>query len=70
MSHAALDCRNRLLAIRQRLAAANHDDLSLQFYLHSTMKNVEAMHFQLGDLDRALDVQQQRLKIAESGRKP
>ena len=55
----------KALAIRQRLAAASPGDLSLQFDLLGTMRNLASIYTQLGDFDRALDVHQQRLKIAE-----
>ena len=61
----AQQLHDKALAIRQRLATANPADLSLQFDLLGTMRNVATMYSQLGDLDRALDVQQERLKIAE-----
>ena len=44
---------------------ANPGDLSLQFDLNTTMWNVGTMYSQLGDLDRSLDIHQQRLKLLE-----
>jgi non-specific serine/threonine protein kinase/serine/threonine-protein kinase len=55
----------KALAICQSLAAANPGDLSLQFDLLGTMLNVARIDEQFGDLDRALDLQQQRLEIQE-----
>jgi eukaryotic-like serine/threonine-protein kinase len=55
----------KALTIRQRLVAANPGDLSLQFDLNTTMWNVATIYSQLGDLDRALDMHQQRLKLLE-----
>jgi eukaryotic-like serine/threonine-protein kinase len=55
----------KALMIRQRLAAANPGDLSLQFDLNTTMWNVASMYSQLGDLDRSLDIHQQRLELLE-----
>ena len=55
----------KALAIRQTLVAANPGDVSLQFDLLGTMLNVARIDEQFGDLDRALDLQQQRLKIEE-----
>jgi serine/threonine protein kinase len=55
----------KALVIRQNLAAANPGDLSLQLDLLGTMLNVARIYEQFGDLDRALDLQQQRLSIEE-----
>lgn len=55
----------KALVIRQNLAAANPGNLSLQFDLLGTMLNVARIYEQFGDLDRALDLQQQRLEIEE-----
>ena len=55
----------KALVIRQSLAASNPEDLSLQFDLLGSMLNVAAIYEQLGDLDRALDLQQQRLEIEQ-----
>jgi len=55
----------KALAIRQKLAAANATDVTLQFELIGTMLNVATIYYQLGDLDRALDLQQQRLAIEQ-----
>jgi eukaryotic-like serine/threonine-protein kinase len=55
----------KALAIRHRLAAANANDVTLQFELIGTMLNVATIYYQLGDLDRALDLQQQRLAIEQ-----
>jgi eukaryotic-like serine/threonine-protein kinase len=55
----------KALAIRQRLAEANPGDLSRQYDLLQTMIYVSTANYELGDLDRALDVDQQRLSIQE-----
>ena len=55
----------KALGIRQNLAAANLEDASLQMDLLGTMLNVARIYEQFGDLDRALDFQQQRLAIEE-----
>jgi eukaryotic-like serine/threonine-protein kinase len=55
----------KALTIRESLAAANPGDLSLQFDLNTTMWNVATMYVQLGDLDRAVDIHQQRLRLLE-----
>jgi len=55
----------KALAIRQRLAAANPGDSSQQGDLLGTMALVGAIQYQLGDLDGAADIGQQRLKIEE-----
>ncbi len=53
----------KALAIRQNLAATNPGDVTLQFELLGTMLNVARIYEQFGKLDRALDLQQQRLEI-------
>ncbi len=55
----------KALVIRQNLAAANPDDVSLQFDLLGTKLNLARIYEQFGDLDRALDLQQQRLETEE-----
>jgi eukaryotic-like serine/threonine-protein kinase len=55
----------KALAIRRRLVEANPSDLSLQLDRLRTLKMVETAKFSLGDLDGALAVDQQRLKIEE-----
>ncbi|MGA8775997.1 MAG: serine/threonine-protein kinase [Terriglobales bacterium] len=62
---AAQQLYEKALTIRQRLAAANPGDLSLQFDLNTTMWNVATMYSQLGDEDHALDTHRQRLKLLE-----
>jgi serine/threonine protein kinase len=56
---------DKALAIRRSLAAANPGDPSLQFDLIETMMTVAEMYYQLGDIDGALDLQQQRLSIED-----
>jgi non-specific serine/threonine protein kinase/serine/threonine-protein kinase len=55
----------KALTIRQRLAAANPGDTSLQVDLIGTMSLVDAIHYQMGDLDGAADISQRRLQIEE-----
>ena len=55
----------KALEIRRRLAFSNPEDMSLQFDLLGSMSNVAAAYEERGDLDRALDLQQQRLEIEE-----
>jgi eukaryotic-like serine/threonine-protein kinase len=55
----------KALAIRQQLAAANPGDLSLQTDLLDTMWDVADMYGDQGDLDRQLEIHQQRLAIEE-----
>jgi serine/threonine protein kinase len=55
----------KALAIRQRLAAANPRDPSLQIDLIGTMALAGAIQYQLGDLDGAADFGQRRLKLEE-----
>ncbi len=55
----------KALAIRRRLASSNPGDMSLQFDLLGSMLNVAGVYEERGDLDRALDLQQQRLQIEE-----
>jgi non-specific serine/threonine protein kinase/serine/threonine-protein kinase len=55
----------KALTIRQRLAAANPGDTSLQVDLIGTMSLVDAIHYQMGDLDGAADIGQRRLQIEE-----
>jgi non-specific serine/threonine protein kinase/serine/threonine-protein kinase len=55
----------KALTIRQRLAAANPGDTSLQVDLIGTMSLVDAIHYQMGDLDGAADVGQRRLQLEE-----
>jgi serine/threonine protein kinase len=55
----------KALGIRQNLAATNPGDISLQSDLLGTMLNVARIDEQFGALDRALDLQQQRLEIEE-----
>ena len=55
----------KALAIRQNLASANPGDVSLQSELLGTMLNVARIYEQFGELDRALNLQQQRLEIEE-----
>jgi len=54
---------DKALEIRGRLASSNPQDLGLQFDLLGSMLNVAAVYEERGDLDRALDLQQQRLEI-------
>jgi tetratricopeptide (TPR) repeat protein len=61
----ANDLYEKALAIRQKLAAANPSDASLQLELLGTMLNVARIDEQFGELDRALALQQQRLEIEE-----
>ncbi|MGA3046839.1 MAG: protein kinase [Terracidiphilus sp.] len=63
--HQAKQLYEKALAIRQRLAAANPGDISLQSDLLGTMALVGAIHYQLGDFDGAAELGQQRLKIDE-----
>ncbi|MGB6472575.1 MAG: serine/threonine-protein kinase [Candidatus Sulfotelmatobacter sp.] len=56
---------DKALAIRRNLAAASPGDPSLQFDLIETMMIVAEMYYQVGDIDGALDLQQQRLAIEE-----
>ena len=53
----------KALEIRRRLASSNPEDMSLQFDLLGSMSNVAAVYEERGDLDRALDLQRQRLEI-------
>ncbi len=55
----------KALAIRQRLVAEHPDDTSLQVDLIGTMQLVDAIRYQMGDLDGAADVGQRRLLIEE-----
>jgi non-specific serine/threonine protein kinase/serine/threonine-protein kinase len=55
----------KALEIRRRLASSNPEDMSLQFDWLASMLNVAAIYEERGDLDRALDLQQQRLEIEE-----
>ena len=55
----------KALEIRRRLASSNAEDMSLQFDLLGSISNVAAVYEERGDLDRALDLQQQRLRIEE-----
>jgi len=64
-SQQAKDLYEKALAIRQNLAAAQPQDLSLQFELLGSMANVAGICDQMGDLNHALDLQQQRLAIEE-----
>ena len=59
----ANDLFDKALEIRRRLASSNPQDLGLQFDLLGSMLNVAAVYEERGDLDRALDLQQQRLEI-------
>ncbi len=55
----------KALTIRRNLAAANPADPKLQIELLGTMLNLARMSEQFGDLDGALALQQQRLKIEQ-----
>jgi non-specific serine/threonine protein kinase/serine/threonine-protein kinase len=55
----------KALTIRQRLVAANPGDTGLQVDLLGTMSLVGAIHYQMGDLDGAVDLGQRRLRIEE-----
>jgi len=55
----------KALAIRQRLAAANPRDTSLQEDLIGTMALAGAIHYQRGDLDGAVDFGQRGLNLEE-----
>jgi len=55
----------KALEIRRRLVSSNPGDLTLQFDLLGSMLNVAGVYEERGDLDRALDLQQQRLEIEE-----
>jgi tetratricopeptide (TPR) repeat protein len=55
----------KALVIRQHLAAPNPGDLSLQLDLLGTMLNVARIYEQFDNLEGALDLQQQRLRIEE-----
>jgi len=55
----------KALQIRRRLVSSNPGDLSMQFDLLGSMLNVAGVYEERGDLDRALDLQQQRLEIEE-----
>lgn len=59
------DLYKKALTIRQNLAATNPEDVRLQMDLLGTMLNVARIYEQFGDLDRALDLQQQRLEIEQ-----
>jgi serine/threonine protein kinase len=61
----AYELFEKALDIRRRLASSNPGDLSLQFDLLGSMLNVAGVYEERGDLDRALDLQQQRLQIEE-----
>jgi tetratricopeptide (TPR) repeat protein len=61
----AKELYDKALAIRQRLAAANPHDPSLQIDLIGTIALVGAIQYQLGDLDGAADLGQRRLQIEE-----
>ncbi len=52
-------------AIRQKLAKANPTDQSAQVDQLESMQYLAAVNHQLGDIDRALAIQQQRLQMAE-----
>lgn len=55
----------KALTIRQKLVAANPDDVGLQMDLLGTMLNMAAIYTALGDQDAALDVYQKRLEIEQ-----
>ena len=55
----------KALEIRRRLASSNPEEMSLQLDLLGSMSSVAAVYEERGDLDRALDLQQQRLEIEE-----
>ena len=55
----------KALEIRRRLASSSAEDMSLQFDLLGSMSNVAAVYEERGDLNRALDLQQQRLETEE-----
>jgi non-specific serine/threonine protein kinase/serine/threonine-protein kinase len=55
----------KALGIRQKLAAANPGDTSLQVDLLETMTLVGSIHYLLGDLDGAAELGRQRLKMEE-----
>lgn len=59
----ANDLFDKALEIRRNLASSKPQDLGLQFDLLGSMLNVAAVYEERGDLDRALDLQQQRLEI-------
>lgn len=61
----ANDLYEKALAIRQKLAAAQPGDSSLQFELLASMLNIARIDEQSGDLDRALALQKERLEIEE-----
>jgi non-specific serine/threonine protein kinase/serine/threonine-protein kinase len=55
----------KALGIRQRLVAEHPDDTSLQVDLIGTMQLVDAIRYQMGDLDGAADIGQRRLQLEE-----
>ena len=55
----------KALAIRRSLAAAHPADLSLQFDLLQTMLHAATAIGEQGDLDRAMDLQKERLQIEQ-----
>jgi tetratricopeptide (TPR) repeat protein len=55
----------KALGIRQKLAAANPGDTNLQVDLLESMSLVSSIHYLLGDLDGAAELDRQRLKIEE-----
>ncbi|MGA7339268.1 MAG: protein kinase, partial [Terracidiphilus sp.] len=61
----AKELYDKALAIRQRLVATHPGDSSLQVDLLGTIALVGAIRYQLGDLDGAADLGQQRLEIEE-----
>jgi eukaryotic-like serine/threonine-protein kinase len=61
----AYELFEKALDIRRKLASSNPGDLSPQFDLLGSMMNVAGVYEERGDLDRALDLQQQRLEIEE-----
>ncbi len=55
----------KALTIRQKLAAANPEDVGLQMDLLGTMLNIAAIYTALGDQDDALGVYQKQLAIEQ-----
>jgi serine/threonine protein kinase/tetratricopeptide (TPR) repeat protein len=53
----------KALEIRRRLASSNPENMTLQSESLASMANVAVAYEERGDLDRALDLQQQRLEI-------
>jgi eukaryotic-like serine/threonine-protein kinase len=61
----ARELYEKALTIREKLVAANPNDVDLQMSLFVTMSNTASIYYQLGDLDHALALQQRRLEMEQ-----